>query len=177
MHVSGSPGIEQKVFTVTYLETGITPATDGVGYFIRYFGGHVQLERILVDHLFKVIDIRIGMTEGEVIIGEIVDSCLRSIPMNMEVQHLVEGKLGKVGGEIREQITVFFHLASPEVNGVVESDRIGPAEVIIKSLGAHIPKDGPAVAATSGGSTPDVIDQFMVVKSEITWDIPMPLGE
>ena len=117
------------------------------------------------------------MTEGEVIISKIIDSCLRSIPMNMEVQHLVEGKLGKVGGEIRQQITIFFHLASPEMNGVVESNRIGPAEVIIKSLGAHIPEDSPAVAATGGGSAPDVIDQFMVIKSEITWNIPMPLGE
>ena len=177
MHVPGSTRIQQEILAVTYLEASVTSSTDGVGDFIGYFGGHVELERVLIHDFLDIVDKGVRMSEGQVIIGEIIDPCLGGIPVNMKIEHLVQWKLGEICFLIDQELASLFHFCPGKVDGMIKGRRIGPAQIIIKCMGSDIAEDRPSVTPASRGCTPDIIYQFMVIKGEETGNIPVPLGQ
>ena len=117
------------------------------------------------------------MPKGQVVIGEIIDPCLGRIPVNMKIEHLVQWKFGEICFLIDQELTSLFHFCPGEVDGMIKCRWIGPAQIIIKSMGSDVAKDRPSVPSARGRSTPDVIHQFMVIKGEETGNIPVPLGK
>ena len=97
MHVTSTTGIEEEIFAVSDPKFTVAPSADRVGDLIGYFGGHVELEGIFIHDFFNVINERIGVTQREVVIAEIIDPGLGRVPMNMKVEHFVEWDLTEVG--------------------------------------------------------------------------------
>ena len=52
--------------------------------------------------------------------------------------------------------------------------RISPTEVVVPGISTDISENRPTVTLPSFRSTPNVIYQFMIIKGEVTGNIPMP---
>src|SRR6056300_1366024 len=95
----------------------------------------------------------------------------------MQIEHLVQWKLGEIRFLIDQQLASFFHFCPGKVDGMIKSRRICPAEIIIKRMGSDVAKYRPSVTPARRGRAPDIIDQFMVIEGEETGNIPVPLGK
>ena len=97
--------------------------------------------------------------------------------MYMKVKHFIEGEVGKVDGGIDQTVTSLCHFCFSKVDGVFIFGGIGPAQIIVKSMGSDITEDRPSVTPARRSCSPDVVDQFVVVEGKVTGDIAVPLGK
>ena len=98
-------------------------------------------------------------------------------PVDMQIQHFIQRQLRKIGIRVVQDIVTRLHGCFAKMDTVLVFHRVGPTQVIMPCVGTDISKHGAAVTLASLTSSPNVIDQFVVIKREIARDVTMPFCE
>ena len=176
VHVARAAGVEEEEFAIGHAEFSIGTTSDGIAHRVGDLGGHVELERVFVDHAGDVVDVGIFVSVV-VVIFDVVDARVDRPPVHVEVAHLIEREFGEVGIAIHEEVAALFHFAATEVDFVRMLDGIGPAEVVVEATRSYVTEDGAAMAFAGFGGAPEVVDELVVVESEIAGNVTMPFVE
>ena len=94
--------------------------------------------------------------------------------MDMQVEHLLQRQFGEIRFRVDEQIGSSLHGAFAKVKPLGIFNRIGPAKIVMPSVSPDIPEYSSAVPFPSFPCAPNVIDQFVIVESEVRRDVAVP---
>ena len=140
------------------------------------FGRHVDANTVRVNDFNDVVNVRV-LVALVVIEFHVIDPRLRSAPMNMQIQHLIQRQLGEVRIGIVQNVAASLHGRFAKVDRMFVFHRVGPTQIVVPSIGPDVSKYGASVTLAGLARSPDIIHQFMVIECEITGDVAMPFGE
>ena len=104
----------------------------------------MQLERVLVDDFYDVVNVRVFVSVVVVIL-HVVDARMNRSPMHMQVEHFVQWELRKIGVRIDKQIRTRCHFCFAKMHALLIFCRIGPAQVVVPAVSSNISKHSSAM--------------------------------
>ena len=131
---------------------------------------------VCVSDLNNIVDIRV-LIAFVVVKIHVIDIRFRRAPMDVKVEHFIEWSLGEVSVRIVQKIATSLHGCFAEMDTMFVFHRVRPAAIFVRGIRGNVSKYGAAMAFPFFASSPDIIDQFVVVEGEIAGDIPVPLCE